>query len=268
MKFFEKTAKTASCVACRSGEMRRKAASESGNVLFLILIAVALFAALSYAVTQSSRSSPGGTDDETGLISSAQVTQYPASVRTSIMRMVINGTSVESLLFNAPSTFATMTGAGESTSNAVFHPDGGSATFMAAPPEVMESGAQTDWIFSAAYQIEYIGTTDSTDESANDIIAFLPGVKKSICKRMNEQLGITTTAGTDDDGDGVGDGPTDVPAAAVNMDHDYKGFPSGGPGATKTITDDFSGQPYGCYDSVPGTVGASDYVYYHVLFER
>ena len=58
-----------------------RSTAEKGNVLFLILIAVALFAALSYAVTQSSRSGGGDANNETSLINSAQVTQYPASVR-------------------------------------------------------------------------------------------------------------------------------------------------------------------------------------------
>lgn len=70
-----------------------KSNNQSGNVLFLILIAVALFAALSYAVTQSTRGG-GNADDETSLISSASLTQYPASLKLSMLRLSIsNGVS-------------------------------------------------------------------------------------------------------------------------------------------------------------------------------
>ena len=86
-------------------------AAQEGNVLFLILIAVALFAALSYAVTQSSRSG-GGDTSETTLINTAQITQYPASVRTSIIRMLVSGNvAADELLFVIPADFTTDCGA-------------------------------------------------------------------------------------------------------------------------------------------------------------
>src|SRR5690606_14672174 len=108
-----------------------KAQSESGNVLFLILIAVVLFAALSYAVTQSTRSGGGGASQETSLISSANVTQYPASIRTAILRMIVSkNTDADVLAFDPPADFATFCDV--SLANAavcVFHPDGGAALY-------------------------------------------------------------------------------------------------------------------------------------------
>lgn len=61
--------------------------SNSGNVLFLILIAVALFAALSYAVTSSSRG--GGIDakkDSSELIAS-EIMNYVSSLEQAVTRL-------------------------------------------------------------------------------------------------------------------------------------------------------------------------------------
>lgn len=244
---------------------RKVANGESGNVLFLILIAVALFAALSYAVTQSSRTGGGASDGEQNLINSAQVTQYPASVRTAIVRMIIDGVADSQLEFNPPPDFGDLS----QDRFGVFHPDGGGATRVTAPPEIMADGQQGDWIFTSDFAINQIGTSAAAP-TANDIIAFLPGVTESICQRLNTELGVTVV--TDADSDGVPDAGivvANIPVVADEMDDANAGIGPDASGARR-LTNDFDGQPFGCadFDSTTNAGDDSDLVYYHVLVER
>ena len=150
---------------------------ESGNVLFLILIAVALFAALSYAVTQSTRSGSGATTNETAGLDAAELVQYPTGVRTAVLRMVIDGVDPQNLEFNAPSTFGDLT----STEVGVFHPDGGGATYV-LPPDAT-------WVFNANFEILNIGTSVSSDFAGNEYIALLVGIPDSVCGPDQFRLG-------------------------------------------------------------------------------
>ena len=67
--------------------------TETGNVLFMILIAVALFAALSYAVTQSSRGGSSGIEDEKTTIGMGAINEYVTAIRT--QALLINARGAE-----------------------------------------------------------------------------------------------------------------------------------------------------------------------------
>lgn len=245
---------------------------ESGNVLFLILIAVALFAALSYAVTQSTRSSGGDAGKETNRINSAQLTQYPASVRTSIVRMVISGQDINTLEFNDPALFTagcTVDGAGE-RSRCVFHPEGGGATYVQAPGSLMNSGSQGDWIYNGDNEIENIGTTTAGAGVATgtvDLMAFLPGVSQGVCESINEELGMPTATGSITE-DGILYLST---SSMINPDAATPTSLAAGGASVGATSAALVGQPFGCFFDSDGNAdngGAAQYVYYHVLVER
>lgn len=227
--------------------------TERGNVLFLILIAVALFAALSYAVTQSSRSGGGDAGSETNLVNSAQITQYPASVRTSIIRMIVSeGVTAAELEFNMPSAFGSCTA---SNANCVFHPSGGGGTHAPAPAEVVTGSTPQSWVFNGENEINLIGTTAGSDaptSSTAEIIAFLPNVLTAVCQKVNEELGVNG-----------GSIPTETNLDVTTEMTNGVGLVSGASGGTigEDVTS-LDGQAFGCFAQ-----GGVNY-YYHVLIEQ
>ena len=235
----------------------QKRQGEKGNVLFLILIAVALFAALSYAVTQSTRSGGGSTEKEKAILSSASMTQGPTAMRTALIRMVLGGVDVADLQFNTPANFA----AASDNSLLVFHPAGGGAVYQLAASDLMSGQSQGVWFYNANFDIPEIGTDGS---GGNDIIAFLPNITQAVCRQINEEFSIDTTGCTLTSG---------IPNLNTNGADVRDNFETGD---TFPVADEpdlqgagggcvaFTGQPTGCFHN---TVG-NEPTFYSVLLER
>ena len=235
--------------------------NERGNVLFLILIAVALFAALSYAVTQSTRSGSGTADKEKSLLSSSAMTQHPTALRTSLIRMVLSGVDVSDIVFDAPANFTSVSDLTE----AVFHPTGGGAVYQQAPADIMSGTSQGTWFYNANWDIPLIGIDGP---GGNDIIAFLPGITQVVCRSINEEFAINTTGCTMSDGV--------VPELnnahnEANIRDNFDGatndvFPVGDQQDIESIgCTAFHSQPSGCFRDASSN---DEYVFYSVLLER
>lgn len=227
--------------------------NSSGNVLFLILIAVALFAALSYAVTQSTRSGGGDANKEKTLTDSAVVTQHPVGIRTAATQMMISrGLTAGELLFDPPKNFTGLT-AGE-IAREVFHPQGGGAIYAEG------------WIVTSGIQIEGVGLTNASDPlAASDIVA-MKSVSREMCLQLNQKFGISISeADMDANMDFVTDSLDD------NMDKAHPGINGGGNafwgilGSTNTPTlRPYDGNSQGCFYNGASSV----YLYYDVVVAR
>lgn len=105
--------------------MRQK---QSGNVLFIILIATALFAGLSYAVTQGGKagSGDGVTRDKARLVAS-ELIQYTTAIEQAVNRlMMVNDCDPTEISFDDPSvTGYVNANAPADKSCHVFHVNGG-----------------------------------------------------------------------------------------------------------------------------------------------
>ncbi len=170
---------------------------QNGNALFLILIAVALFAALSYAVTQSGRGG-GSIDREQAEIQAAQITQFYTSVDTAIYRMQLSGIAETDICFYTGSNdVAYNYAACSDPGNLVFGNSGGGINYV-PPPTGANDG--TDWYFTGDNRINGLAST------AYELSVVLENISLEVCNAINKGLGhsfstipdpINTWDGTD-----------------------------------------------------------------------
>lgn len=162
---------------------------ENGNVLFLILIAVALFAALSYAVTSSTRSGGGDASKETLVVQSSTIIQYATAIQTAMQRMQISkGCDYTQIDFTPPSWASFATAPVECK---VFHPDGGGVPYQQPKDEWEQAGLTClEYRYTGTQSIKNIGEADR-DEWA----LYLKCLTKEMCVGLNDKLGVTNPGG-------------------------------------------------------------------------
>mgnify|MGYP004062252051 CR=1 FL=1 len=250
----------------------------AGNVLFLILIAVVLFAALSYAVTSSSRQGGGGTDQEKVKLNASELLQYATVINTAVTRLkLVNGCSNENLSFESPQTGTLYENTNNPASDEkchIFSAEGGGVSYQDLNEDMLDSSHSSlkfygDPIITGSTQIYRVGT-DSNGVDSKELILIFPYLTEALCREIaQETTGLNPAGGIPRDNN-------------IFFDHRnasnpyYKGtFPSfgggfelrGEGGSSDTPFDFFHGAQNGCMEgkTLPpeGT-----YHYFHVLVAR
>jgi len=159
--------------------------NQSGNVLFYILIAVALMAALSYAVTQSGRGSASSLTKGKASIYASEIIEYGNILSQSVSQVMLRGYK------NTEISFENDVVSGYENANCmengckIFNINGGGLTFLKSP-EYANDG--TDWVFTVNRVIN-IGTQIGGGETSDlDLVMVLQNINKTVCEQINKKL--------------------------------------------------------------------------------
>lgn len=163
---------------------------ERGNVLFIILIAVALFAALSYAVSGAGRGGTSTIEKDRLKIKASDVLSYGNRIKAAVNTMYTQGgVSEADISFahpDAPSDYGDALDTGTIPLNTqVFVAEGGGITYT--PPASVIKVDPSDgfgWEFLATSRAPEVGYDDTAD-----LMAVIPNVNEAFCLAVNDLLG-------------------------------------------------------------------------------
>jgi hypothetical protein len=174
--------------------------SEKGNALFLILIAVALFAALSFVIVNSTRSGAGTASEEKTRLNISPILNYIISVTTGLNRLIARGCRLDAINFehepfdgsdpkylnpNSPDDFSCH----------VFHANGGAVPYQIPPAEAQDippgkTADMQEYYYNLSHQVPGVGTDNlgTGNADSKDLMIIMPYVSPNLCRAFNKTI--------------------------------------------------------------------------------
>lgn len=251
------------------------APSQSGNALWIILVAIALLAAATIAVTRSSDSTEESGSKEQDRIAASEIMRYAASIEQAVQQMQMRGLSENDI------SFENSTISGYENPNCVtgdckiFDADGGGRRYTAPKSQWLDKSLSSrtyygEWYITGAVCVEGVGTDNTPPESScqsngstrdEDLVIIMPFVKKSICIAINNLANVSNpdSEPPQDAGDPY---PDDSKYAGSYLE------PSRLLDSRKDNDETF-GKKTGCIEGDSSKAAFADgYYFYHVLIGR
>lgn len=164
--------------------------SESGNVLFYILIGVGLLAGLSYAVSRSSRGGAESVSKEHSKIVATEILEYGDILATAVSQVRLRGVNKADISFENNIIDDYENPNCEENSCKVFDIDGGGVRYIVPKEEWLDSAYSTEERYQELYFNASSKALDKGLDSKSELIVFIPYIKKSVCRGINMLLGI------------------------------------------------------------------------------
>ena len=234
--------------------------SESGNVFFYIFLCIGLLAALSFAIAQGGRITGSALQQDNASVAAAEIIAYGDTVAKAVTQLRLRGVAETGLSFEDPALSAGYANVACTTGRCkIFNPSGGAVVYKAPDSGWLDTSQSAstgygEYFFTGIECIPFIGSGGASPSCTGDgidneeLIMFLPYIKKDICIQINEKLGMTNPSGDPPFTGGFGNGV----ALGGNL------------GATSSY---INGHMAGCFEG-DTTPPAGTYHYFQVLLAR
>ena len=240
--------------------------TQNGSAIFIILIGIALFAALSFMVAQMLRQgNPDMISEQKAQLMADEIIQYGHSVRSGIQDMKISNGCADSAI-----SFENVKQAGyehtpvTTETCKIFSSLGGGVNYLNPSDDWLDEdffGHTTfeRWYATGASCVEDVPNEDSTcstdGEDNEDLVMLLHFVKKQLCVEINEKAGI--------------DNPGGDPPAADSCHATATLFTGAFAEGTDIADTELNGHAFGCFAQNNMCGGIQNYyAYYHVVNPR
>jgi hypothetical protein len=171
---------------------------EHGNILFLILIAVALFAALSYAITGTSRSNSSALSEEQTEIAVSRILNYVGQAQNAVNRLLlINKCGESEISFENPDYPAPTANPRAPSDNSchIHHPAGGGLPYLEIDKDwLLDISQYPSNSFAHLHgHYGYFGTRniENSGTIASEMVIVIPFLKDEICTELNRKHGLS-----------------------------------------------------------------------------
>jgi hypothetical protein len=167
--------------------------SQAGNVLFYILIAVVLLAALSFAVMQSGRGSISAVTEEKARMLAAEIIEYANIMANATAQVRLRDVRDTELCFDSThwgvDNYPNPSCSDPATK--IFDLKGGGVTWTNAPAMAMDTTASPDnlWHIYGNNAVQEIGTTCNAAACA-DLILVVDELREDICIQINNLVKV------------------------------------------------------------------------------
>ncbi len=178
---------------------------QRGNILFLILLAVILFAALSYAVTRGERGQVQSVSPERAQTLASQMVQAATLTENSLRRFILSTDLPPGKIDLFKTGFTSngdVTGCASSTCN-LYDPAGGNVTVPMLPAEAFDTAAANcssnygPLVDGRPRPRVFIASVNGIGTDLPELVLVTCGVKIEVCRAINYAMGLMKAGDAD-----------------------------------------------------------------------
>lgn len=165
-----------------------------GNILFIILVAIALFGLLAFTITRTGGVGAGAGGQGRAQIAANEIVTYAQQISSAVDTIISRGALVTQVSFEAPGLAPyTHIPLAALDQNKVFSAQGGGLSYHPPKTEWLDPAYSADglfgnWLFSGSTCVQNAGSGGVNcrlNARHTDLVAILPFIREDICRHIN-----------------------------------------------------------------------------------